>query len=109
MSEMAVGGSLVVLGFAQQKVAGQSTQTIIKVHLDNVGDELGSEALLTSRDRCSCGLPSLLRWISFLPNNRARANIHLEIIPQGVASMQIPFQSKLCSKAKVHVLLFDES
>ena len=44
---MAVGGSLVVLGLAKGKIAGEGTGAGIELDLDNVSDGLGGEALLT--------------------------------------------------------------
>jgi hypothetical protein len=48
-SEMTECGRLVVLWFAQDKVPSQGTGASIKVDLDNIGDELGSEALNTTK------------------------------------------------------------
>ena len=43
---MAVGGSLVVLGLAKGKVAGEGTGAGVELDLDDVGDGLGGKALL---------------------------------------------------------------
>ena len=43
---MAVGGSLVVLGLAEGKIASEGTGAGIELDLDNVSDGLGGEALL---------------------------------------------------------------